>query len=62
MGRTRVLRQRPLAVRKETTTQKMYRGMEELRRRKIIRQLVIDSARQHGFEIREISEERGEAN
>lgn len=44
MRRTRVLRQRPLVVRKETTAQKMCRGLEKLRREKMIRQMVIDIA------------------
>jgi hypothetical protein len=52
MRRNRLRLQRPLKV-YETPSQKLRRGLAELRRKKMIRQMVIDSARRHGIEVKE---------
>ncbi|WP_159089091.1 hypothetical protein [Tateyamaria sp. Alg231-49] len=36
-----------------TTAEKMHRGLERIRRKKVIRQMVIESARKHGIEVEE---------
>ncbi|WP_170349636.1 hypothetical protein [Ruegeria atlantica] len=50
MARTRRLRQRPLKV-QMSTVQKMSMALENIRRRKMIRQLVIDESRKYGIEV-----------
>ncbi len=50
MARNRLRLQRPLKV-YETPSQKLRRGLAELRRKKMIKQMVIDCARRHGIEV-----------
>ena len=59
MGRSRVLRQRPLKVREMTPVEKMRRGLERIKRKKMIRQMVIESARKHGIEVDESGDTDG---
>jgi len=59
MARNRLLRQRPLPM-KSTPSEKMRKELALLRRKKVIRQLVIDCAHRHGIElIGEVEEDHG---